>query len=214
MKEALRTEKLYLRRGRFLVSDVNLSVETGQMLAIGGRSGAGKSTLIRGIGGAFAPEAGKICYWGKELWEDEANIRRQMSLVHDEPNFNTELKPERLVREIVRFEPFFAKEAFFIYMEQMELDPRQRVKLYSPGMVKKLMLVLALCRSPELLVMDEPTSGADVQAKALMWEIIEDYRKNHPVAVVYTTHHESELAKADNALYLRDGRLTKGEDRV
>lgn len=211
MRDALQTEKLYLRRGSFMVCNVNLRVEMGQMLAIGGKGGAGKSTLVRGIGGALDPEAGRITYWGKELCEDEARIRRQMSVVYDEPNFNTELKADRLARELAKYEPFFDREAFLSYMEQMELDIGQRVKLYAPDMQKKLMLILAVCRGPQLLVIDEPTRGADADAKKWMWDMIEDYRERTGAAVVYTTHHEEEILRADSAVYLKNGAVVQKE---
>ncbi len=209
---ALQTEKLYLQRGFFMVCNVNLRVEMGQMLAVGGKAGAGKSTLVRGIGGALAPEAGRITYWGKELCEDERRIRRQMSVVYDEPNFNTEFKAERLVRELAKHEPFFDREAFSDYMEQMELDMGQRVKLYAPDMQKKLMLILAICRGPGLLVIDEPTRGADADSKRKMWDLLEDYRRRTGAAVVYTTHHEEEVLRADRVLYLKKGAPVGRED--
>lgn len=216
MAEALQTEHLYLRRGRFFVCDVNLRLAERETIAVEGRGGAGKSTLIRGIGGALIPEAGIIRYRGKELSEDEKTIRRQMSVVYDEPNFNTELKPARLVRELMKFEPFFDREAFFSYLEQFELKPDVRVKLYSTGMQKELMLALALSRRPSLLVMDEPTSGVDQPSRKLMWQIIDDYRKDHELALLYTTHHEEELAFADRVCRMEHGSCIPGagEDGV
>lgn len=212
MRDALQTEKLYLRWGAFMVCNVSLRVEMGQMLAVGGKGRAGKSTLIRGIGGALDPEAGRITYWGKELCEDEARIRRQMSVVYDAPNFNTEFKADRLARELAKHEPFFDREAFLTYMEQMELDIGMRVKMYAPDMQKKLMLILAVCRGPQLLVIDEPTRGADADSKKRMWDLIEDYRKRSGAAVVYTAHHEEEILRADRAIYLKSGAVVQKED--
>lgn len=205
MDEALQTEKLYVRRGRFMVCDVNLCLENGQMLAVSGKSGAGKSTLIHGIGGAIRPEAGRITYWGREMYQDEIGIRRNMSVMYDTPNFNLELKPRRLVKEIMKFEPWFDREKFEVYMQQMELDSNMRVKLYSLDMQKKLMLILALCRNPRLLVMDEPTNGVDALSRQLMWEMIADYRKEQELSVLYTTNDEAELERADAVVSMKNG---------
>lgn len=203
--DALRIEHLYLRSGRFWVCDVDLALPAGEAAAIYGKTGAGKSTVIRAVGGAQQPDAGCIRFWGQELYENEAGIRRRMSVVYDEPNFNTELKPSRLVREIRKFEPFFDREAFAAYMEQLELAEDRRVREYSADMVKKLMLALALCRNPELLVLDEPTSGADAETKLLIWQVIDEYRERTGAAVLYTTHHKEEFARAARGICMKNG---------
>lgn len=207
---ALEGEKLYVKRGDFWLRDVNLQVPTEQIHAIVGKGGSGKSTLIRAIGGAVRPDAGCIRYDGKEMWEDEKAIRKRMSVVYDTPNFNIELKPDRLVKELSKFEPWFDKERYVCLMGQMELNRQMRVKLYSEGQQRKLMLILALCRNPELLVMDEVTSGVDRESRAAMWEMVEDYRKKHSVSVLFTTHHEEEMYIADRIWHMADGRLDIG----
>ena len=142
--QALKIEKLYLKHGGFLLRDFNMELEVGQIHVITGKSGSGKSTLFRAIGGALRPEAGRILYYGKEMYEDELKIRKRMSVIYDAPNFNMELSPERLAREWKKFEPWFDREAFTSYMNRLELEMNQRVKLYSVEKCRKLMLALAL----------------------------------------------------------------------
>ena len=202
MAEALEIEKLYVRRGSFLLQDVNLSVEENCLYAAAGKSGVGKSTLIQAIGGAVAPAAGRIRYWGREMYEDETSIRREMSVVYDQPNFNTEMKPEKLIHEIRKFEPWFDEETCAVYMQQLELNPKLRVKLYSESMQRRFMLVLALCRNPKFLVMDEITSGVSRASREVMWDIIDTYRKEHALTILFTTHHDEEIARADHVLHL------------
>ena len=160
--QALKIEKLYLKHGGFLLRDFNMELEVGQIHVITGKSGSGKSTLFRAIGGALRPEAGRILYYGKEMYEDELKIRKRMSVIYDAPNFNMELSPERLAREWKKFEPWFDREAFTSYMNRLELEMNERVKLYSVEKCRKLMLALALSRNPELLVMDDVTSGLPI----------------------------------------------------
>ena len=169
MNHALEVEKLYIRRGSFWLKDVNLKLEEGKIHAIAGKSGSGKSTLIRAIGGAVRPDAGCIRYFGNEMYEEEKEIRRKMSVVYDSPNFNVEWKPDRLVKELAKFEPWMDQQKYVQLMQEMELNRQIKVKLYSEGQQRKLMLILALCRNPELLVMDEATSGMDRASRAAMW---------------------------------------------
>lgn len=205
---ALEVEKLYLKRGNFWLKDINLQLQEEKVHAIVGKSGAGKSTFIRAIGGAARPDAGCIRYDGRQLCEDEKEIRKNMSVIYDSPNFNIELKPDRLVKELAKFEPWLDRERYVKLMGQMELDRKMQIKLYSVGQQKKLMLILALCRNPRLLVMDEVTSGVDRESRAAMWELIDDYRKENILSVIFTTHHEEEMYIADRVWYMADGRLS------
>lgn len=207
MKNALEIEKLYGRRGSFWLKDVNLVIEEEKIHAVTGKSGSGKSTLIRAVGGAVRQEAGCIRYFGKEMYENERKIRKRMSVVYDSPNFNIELKPDGLVRELCKFEPWFDQPRYVQMMSEMELNRQIKVKLYSEGQQRKLMLILALCRKPELLVMDEATSGMDRASRAVMWKLIVDYRQKNPLSVLFTTHHEEELYVADRIWQVEDGRI-------
>ena len=208
--QALTIEKLYLKRGSFLLRDFNMELEAGQIHVIVGKSGSGKSTLFRAIGGALRPEAGRILYYGKEMYEDELKIRKRMSVIYDAPNFNMELSPERLAREWKKFEPWFDRETFTSYMNRLELEMNQRVKLYSVEKCRKLMLALALSRNPELLVMDDVTSGVDTQSRQVMWEIVERYRSKQELTILFSSHHEEELLLADRVWNL-DGRGKRDE---
>ena len=207
MKNALEIEKLYARRGAFWLKDVNLVIEEEKIHAVTGKSGSGKSTLIRAVGGAVRPEAGCIRYFGQEMYENEREIRTRMSVVYDTPNFNIELKPDGLVKELCKFEPWFDQSRYVQMMSEMELNRQIKVKLYSEGQQRKLMLILALCRNPELLVMDEATSGMDRASRAAMWKLIVDYRQKNPLSVLFTTHHEEELYVADRIWQVEDGRI-------
>lgn len=208
MNYALEVDNLYVKRGVFWLNDIHLQLQEGKMHAIVGKSGSGKSTLIQTVGGAVRPDAGRICYYGKELYEDEKEIRRKMSVVYATPNFNIELKPDRLIKELAKFEPQMDQKKYAELMQKMELDRQTKIKLYSESQQRKLMLILALCRNPELLVMDEVTSGADRASRAAMWELIEDYRKQKSLSVLFSTHHEEEMYVADRIWYMEDGRLS------
>ena len=210
--QALKIEKLSLKHGGFLLRDFNMELEVGQIHVITGKSGSGKSTLFRAIGGALRPEAGRILYYGKEMYEDELKIRKRMSVIYDAPNFNMELSPERLAREWKKFEPWFDREAFTSYMNRLELEMNQRVKLYSVEKCRKLMLALALSRNPELLVMDDVTSGVDTQSRQVMWEIVERYRSKQELTILFSSHHEEELLLADRVWNL-DEILYEGKKR-
>ena len=209
MSKALEITNLYYKQGNFVLRDINLDIEENEAVAIIGKSGAGKSTLLRLIGNAVVADAGVIKYFGKEMYEDERQIRGDMSVIFDESNFNTELKGIRLAKEIKRFEADFSLDRFHEYMKKFELDENMRIRFYSKGMQRKYALALALSRKPKLLIMDEVTSGVDENSRKRMWEVIAEYKKSNTLAIVFTTHHLEDIkpAKARTVTFDRGGIL-------
>lgn len=193
MAKVLELEHIYYKQGSFLVKDINFSLEDGEVVALVGKSGAGKSTLMRIIGNAIDSDAGIIRYFGKEMYEDEKNIRQQMSVIFDESNFNTEMRGISLAKELSRFENNFSMSSFNEYMDRLELDKNMRIRFYSKGMQRMYALALALSRMPRLLIMDEVTSGVDEMSRDLLWSIVNDYRKEHPLSIIFTTHHKKDI---------------------
>jgi ABC-2 type transport system ATP-binding protein len=203
---ALELQSVYLRRGNFILHDIHFTIKQGETVVFAGGSGCGKTTLVHVIGNALCPEAGKVLYFGKELYEDEVGIRKQLSVVYDVPNFNQEMKAERLVREISRFEPWFDREFFQQGMEALQLDATARIKQYSRGKKKKFMLLLALCRKPSLLVMDDPFGGLAEEDCGSMWKLVETYRTANDVTILFTAHEgDPSLELADRVEHMQEG---------
>ena len=189
----LELEKIYYKQGNFVLHDINFSVEEGELVALSGRTGSGKSTLIRLIGQAEHPDVGRILYYGKEMYEDERNIRKLMSVMYHEPNFNTEILAGKLPLYLKKIEPDFDLELFHEMMQYLHLREKKKIADYSAGTKKKYMLILALCRNPKLLVLDEPTSGIDDASRREVWKLLLAYRKDHQATILFSTHHEDEL---------------------
>lgn len=201
----LKVKNLYVQQGEFWLENVNLQLEQGQTGVLVGKSASGRTTLLSTIAGAIRPASGKILYQGKEMYEDEKEIRKRMSVVYAQPNFNMELTPRRLEKEISRFEPWFDHEAFASYRKKLELETEMRVKLYPENLQRKLLLAFALGRKPSFLLMDEVTSSADETSRKQMWELIGDYRKEHLLTILYASHNEEEILQAQQVWMLEHG---------
>ena len=190
------------------ISDLCLTLEDGDFATIVGSNGAGKSTLIRLIGNAIEPDAGIIRYFGEELYQNEKEIRRNISMVYDRVNFNVELTGNKLAKEIKKFEQFFDMGDFQKYMSTFGLDGNKRIRFYSRGMRKMYMLTIALARKPKLLVMDEPTSEVDEETGKLMKRVITEYREQNGLTVLFSTHHNDEMNNfADRVILMKEGEL-------
>lgn len=195
--KALELENVYFRQDNFIMSDISFAIEEGETVAIQGVSGSGKSTLIRLIGNASMVDSGIIRYFGKELYEDEKNIRRNLSVIYDKINFSREMRAKKLAKEIRRFEPDFDMEAFEEYLQKFELDPEQRIRYYSDGMRKKYMLSLALARKPKLLIMDELTKSLEEETREVLWQAIEQYRKTNKLTILFATSSKEDIVKSN-----------------
>lgn len=205
---ALELQSICLRRGNFILRDIRFTIEEGETVALAGGTGAGKSTLIAVIGNAVQADAGRLLYHGRELYEDEVRIRKNLAVMYETPNFNVEMKAGKLANEICRFEPWFDMDFFHRGMEFFGLDEAGRIKLYSRRMKKKYMLLLALCRRPSLLLMDDPFGGLDEEEREKMWRLLGDYRKDKTLTILFSTQDKAYARrKAGRVIEMKDGRL-------
>ena len=191
--KVLELENIYFRQGNFILKDINLNLEEGEIVALTGKPGSGNSTLVSPIGNANVADSGIIRYFGKELYENEKSIRKDMSVVYDRINFNREMRARRLAKEIKRFEKDFDLAHFDKYLEIFELDPSQRIRYFSTEMRRKYMLSLALSRNPKLLVMDDITMDVEQESRTLMWKVIEEYRQARGLSIIFTTRKEDDI---------------------
>ncbi|MGD0799396.1 MAG: ABC transporter ATP-binding protein [Acidobacteriaceae bacterium] len=145
---------------------LDLRVPTGSIFGFLGRNGAGKTTTIKTLMGLLRSDSGTASVFGIPVADADRAIaiRQRIGFVTEDK----ELYPYMTVEQIIAFtRPFFPKwrgELERRYLEMFELPPRQKIPSLSKGMLSKLMLLLAICRGADLLILDEPTDGLDPAA--------------------------------------------------
>ena len=192
--------------GKLVALDkLDLSVRRGELLALLGPNGAGKSTAIALCLGLAQPDAGKVTLQGGSPLD--VRSRRSVGVMMQE----AALPPELRVREAVQLACSYypqplAPEAALDLAGARSLALRRYAKL-SGGQKRQVQFALAVCGRPELLFLDEPTVGLDVQAREAMWRTIRELVAGG-CAVVLTTHYleEAEML-ADRVAVLASGRL-------
>ncbi|MDB9707333.1 ABC transporter ATP-binding protein [Planktotalea frisia] len=188
---------------------VTLSIEQGEILALLGPNGAGKTTLISTICGITEGTSGTVTVGGHDIVKGYREARRMIGLVPQEIN----LEPFERVINTVRFSRgLFGKPKDDAYLEkllrQLSLWDKKdnRIMELSGGMKRRVLIAKALSHEPEVLFLDEPTAGVDVELRKDMWEIVAGLKASG-TTIILTTHYIEEA----EAIADRIGVIAKGE---
>jgi len=191
------------------LKNINLNIKRGEIFAMLGPNGAGKTTLISIICGIVTPSSGKIMVDNFDIIEDYRETRSKIGLV-----------PQELTLE--QFETVFNNVSYSRGLYGKKPDPGhiekilkqlslwdkkdQRLRQLSGGMKRRVLIAKALSHEPQILFLDEPTAGVDVELRQDMWKIVESLRKTG-VTIILTTHYIEEA----EAIADRVGVINQGE---
>lgn len=208
MSEVLEVKYLTKEYTKFKLSDISFEVESGSIMGLIGRNGAGKTTTIKAILNLIHVNDGDISYFGKPLYENEAEIKRQIGYAGGAVDYYKKKKIKDIVSVTKLFYDNWDEEAYSRYLELFELDEEKTPAQLSEGMKVKLNLTIALSHNAKLLILDEPTSGLDPVSRDELLDIFKYLVKNEGVAILFSTHITSDLEKcADYITYIKKGRL-------
>jgi ABC-2 type transport system ATP-binding protein len=201
---------------RVALDRFSISIEEGTVVGILGPNGAGKTTLINLVAGLSRPVSGAVRWRGDAMTAPfPREVRRRIGMVTQE----TALYDELTVRQNLRF----AADLFGVQerdqrigavLELVGLSERikDRAGSLSGGMQRRLALGRALLHDPELLILDEPTLGVDVEARHALWGHVRWLRRSGKTVLISTNHLDEAEALCDWIVVLRDGRrVTEGD---
>src|SRR5437588_2113919 len=199
------------------LKDVNLDIRHGEIFALLGPNGAGKTTLIGIICGIVNPSSGTVKVDGHDIISEYRAARALIGLV-----------PQELTTDAFETPPatlhfsrgLFGKPANPDYvvkvLKQLSLwDKRNdKIRMLSGGMKRRLMIAKALAHEPQILFLDEPTAGVDVELRKDMWELVRSLRASG-VTIILTTHYIEEAEQmADRIGVIHKGELILVEDKA
>ena len=189
------------------VNGIDLVLARGTCLALLGPNGAGKTTTIEMLEGITRPDAGEIEILGRSWTRDAEEIRERIGVQLQE----TKLQEKVSVFETLRLFRTFYRQGRDLgeVLEIVGLTDKRdaRVETLSGGQHQRLSLACALVSSPELLFLDEPTTGLDPQARRRVWEIVEGFKATGGT-VLMTTHYMEEAERlADEVIIVDAGRI-------
>ncbi|EKG0011198.1 ABC transporter ATP-binding protein [Vibrio cholerae] len=175
---------------------ISLQVKKGDFYALLGPNGAGKSTTIGIISSLVNKTSGKVTVFGYDLDSQLELAKQQLGLVPQEFNFNPFETVEQIVLQQVGYygvPKALAKERAKKYLTQLDLWEKrsERARNLSGGMKRRLMIARALMHEPQLLILDEPTAGVDIELRRSMWEFLKQINAQG-VTIILTTHYLEE----------------------
>lgn len=192
----------------FAVRDLSFAVPQGSIFGLLGRNGAGKTTTIRTLLNLLPPTAGRLEVLGLDSVTDSLQIRRRVAYLPEQPHAYRWMTVEELLRFNGAFYPRWDAGLAAKLVRELDLPPRRRMSVLSRGMQAKLGLVLALAARPELLILDDPTSGLDPIVRCEFLEAMIANVQAEGGTVFFSSHLLHELERiVDEVAILHEGRL-------
>jgi len=204
---------LVKRYGEFTAVDgIDFDVAPGECVALLGPNGAGKTTTIRMVT-CFSPiTGGTIQVFGRDVAEEPRAVKSLMGICPQEDNLDPDFSVRKNLLVFARYfglEPTAAARRADELLEELGLTEKADSVIVelSGGMKRRLMLARALLNEPWLLVLDEPTTGLDPQARQLIWQRVRRLREAG-VTVLLTTHYMDEASQlADRVVVMNEGKI-------
>ncbi|MGD8367713.1 MAG: ABC transporter ATP-binding protein [Desulfobacterales bacterium] len=209
MENIIEVENLHKRFGKVTAVDgISFSVAKGEFFGLLGPNGAGKTTTIRMLYGFSPPTSGSIRVFDIDIETGWRTIKSRIGVCHQENTLDPDLTVTQNLKIFASYFSIPAAEAGHRAEELLDffaLSHKKNAKVaeLSGGMARRLILARALLNRPELLVLDEPTTGLDPQSRHQLWDKLEALKKSG-LTVVITTHYMEEAAQLCDRLVIVD----------
>ena len=213
MESIIEISNLYKSYGSVqAVSDLSFCVKRGELFAFLGVNGAGKSTTISMICGELRKDSGFISVCGYDTDKNNGQISRKIGVVFQSSALDAQLSAKENLQSRAALYGITGKRFEQRFSELTELlafadfADRPLLKL-SGGQKRRIDIARALVHEPEILILDEPTTGLDPQTRRLLWDVIERLRREKKMTVFLTTHYMEEAADADYVVIIDSGKI-------
>ncbi len=205
-------EKRY-RDGTYAVRGVDFDVAKGEIFGLLGPNGAGKTTTMKILGTLHNATAGQASVLGKDVRRHAPQIRRRIGFAMQEVGMDdlaTAWEMLMFHAQLYRIPRHVAARRAKELLETFDLwdDRKRRVMAFSGGMQRRLDLAVSLLHEPEVLFLDEPTTGLDPTSRAELWTLLRKLRREQGLTIFMSTHYMEEAdALCDRLAIMHDGRV-------
>lgn len=213
MTELIQIEHLQKHFGDVhAVNDLSFKVKKGELFAFLGVNGAGKSTTINILCGQLKKDGGSVEICGTDIDRDPDTVKRSLGVVFQNSVLDKELSVKdnlesRAALYGIHGAAFKNRLAELAQLLDFDDLLRRPVGKLSGGQRRRIDIARALFHEPEILILDEPTTGLDPQTRSLLWAVVDRLRREKNMTVFLTTHYMEEAADADYVVILDHGRI-------
>lgn len=213
MENVIKIENLYKSFGNIkAVNNLNLTVKQGELFAFLGINGAGKSTTISMLCGNLKSDSGKIYLCGRDVLKESCFIKKQIGVVFQESVLDKSLSVYDNLKYRAGLYGIVGEEFHNKYNELEKLFDLEKIKnqtlsKLSGGQKRRVDIARAIIHNPQILILDEPTTGLDPGTRKKIWNIIRKLRKDYKMTVFLTTHYMEEASDADYITILDKGSI-------
>lgn len=198
--------KVYAQRA--VVDAVTWKLAPGSACALLGANGAGKTTLLRMVLGFSKPSRGTCTTLGVDAWDMPADVRQRIAYVADQLVLPAWMRVNDLIQFHGSLYPQWDLVRLASLRDLFAIPSRSRVASLSKGEHRRLMILLAVCQNADLMILDEPASGLDVEIRREFLGILSDYLSQGARSIVFSTHLLTDVERvADQVLLLQRGRV-------
>ncbi len=195
-------------KSNFILDKLSFSLPYGAILGFVGENGAGKTTTIGCILNTVRKDSGMVKLFGKEMRDVDTDIREKIGVVYDGDNFPGFWTAKQLAQVMEGIYTQWDNALFQKYLEDFHLPVNQKIKNYSRGMAMKLAIAVALSHHPQLLILDEATSGLDPIMRDEMLDVFLEFVQEESHSILLSSHITSDLEKvADYITFIHNGKL-------
>ena len=205
--------QLTCRFGDFTAVDrVSFSIRRGEIFGFVGSNGSGKSTIMKMLTGLLPPSDGEALIFGQTMRAGDLEARRRVGYMSQSFSLYGELTVRQnlaLHARLFQLPRAFAKKRIEELVEKCDLagNMDELASELSLGIRQRLSLAIAVVHKPELLILDEPTSGVDPLARDQFWELLIDLSRNQGITIFVSTHFMNEAARCDRLSLMHEGRV-------
>ena len=194
------------------VADLNIHVQKGRIYGLLGRNGAGKTTTMKMLLGLTKPTSGEVKIWGKSLQGNEKKLLPRIGSLIESPGFYPNLTATENLQIFATLRGIPNRHSIKNTLDLVGL-PYKDKKLfsqYSLGMKQRLAIALAVMHDPELLILDEPTTGVDARSKKILYDMLYEINTKYNTTIFMITHGRLQECKGcDRILRMDEGRIVE-----
>ncbi len=199
---------------KFELHNVSFSIEPGYIMGFIGKNGAGKTTTLKSMLNLVHPDAGVVTMLGKEFQANELELKQRIGFMLGGTTFYPKQRLRNVTNVVRRFYATWDDAVYEGYLRRFDLDPDKKVEELSAGMRVKFALTLALSYRPQLLLLDEPTTGLDPVSRDDILELFQEIIEDGERSILFSTQITSDLEKcADYIMYVKNGEIIANSEK-